>query len=99
MNRVSLGAQSFDGATLAALGRIHSAQETRVAAQELHAAGIENFNLDLMYALPGQDVAARRARCGGGAGARSPRTLSHYQLTLEPGHGVRGAAAAAARRR
>ena len=53
---MSLGAQSFDGATLAALGRIHSAQETRVAAQELHAAGIENFNLDLMYALPGQDV-------------------------------------------
>ena len=57
VNRVSLGAQSFDAATLTALGRIHSPQETRIAAQELHAAGIENFNLDLMYALPGQDVA------------------------------------------
>ena len=39
------------------LGRIHSPDETRRAARELHAAGLENFNLDLMYALPGQDLA------------------------------------------
>lgn len=84
VNRVSLGAQSFDGATLTALGRIHSPQETRVAAQELHAAGIENFNLDLMYALPGQDVAAA-LRDVEEALALKPAHLSHYQLTLEPG--------------
>jgi len=56
LTRVSLGAQSFDAARLAVLGRIHSADETRRAAEELHAAGLDNFNLDLMYALPQQDV-------------------------------------------
>ena len=58
INRVSLGAQSFDDVRLAALGRIHSADETRRAAAELHAAGIDNFNIDLMYGLPGQDADA-----------------------------------------
>ena len=47
---------------LQTLGRIHSSDETRRAAAELHAAGLTNFNLDLMYALPGQDVAGARAR-------------------------------------
>ena len=84
VNRVSLGAQSFDGPTLTALGRIHSPQETRIAAQELHAAGLANFNLDLMYALPGQDVAAA-VRDVEEALALAPAHLSHYQLTLEPG--------------
>ena len=59
VTRVSLGAQSFDAQRLARLGRIHSPDDTRVAAAELHAAGLTNFNLDLMYALPGQDVPAR----------------------------------------
>ena len=67
-----------------ALGRIHSPAETRRAAEELHAAGLSNFNLDLMYALPGQDVAGARARLEQ-ALALSPAHLSHYQLTLEPG--------------
>jgi oxygen-independent coproporphyrinogen-3 oxidase len=84
VNRVSLGAQSFDEKTLGALGRIHSPAETRRAAQELHAAGIENFNLDLMYALPGQDLAAA-LRDVEEALALSPAHLSHYQLTMEPG--------------
>ncbi len=84
VNRVSLGAQSFDAATLAVLGRIHSPQETRRAAQELHAAGLENFNIDLMYALPGQDPAGA-LRDVEEALALGPAHLSHYQLTLEPG--------------
>jgi putative oxygen-independent coproporphyrinogen III oxidase len=84
VNRVSLGAQSFDAATLTALGRIHSPRETQVAAQELHAAGLANFNLDLMYALPGQDAAAA-LRDVEEALALGPAHLSHYQLTLEPG--------------
>jgi putative oxygen-independent coproporphyrinogen III oxidase len=84
VNRVSLGAQSFDSSTLQVLGRIHSPDETRRAAQELHAAGLTNFNLDLMYALPGQDVAAALADVES-ALALKPTHLSHYQLTLEPG--------------
>jgi putative oxygen-independent coproporphyrinogen III oxidase len=84
VNRVSLGAQSFDAAQLEKLGRIHSPAETTRAAEELHAAGLPNFNLDLMYALPGQD-AAGAARDVEQALALSPAHLSHYQLTLEPG--------------
>jgi putative oxygen-independent coproporphyrinogen III oxidase len=84
VTRVSLGAQSFDAARLQALGRIHSPAETRVAAAELHAAGLGNFNLDLMYALPGQDVNAA-LRDLSEALALAPAHVSHYQLTLEPG--------------
>jgi len=84
VNRVSLGAQSFDAAKLAALGRIHSPEETRRAAEELHAAGLDNFNLDLMYALPRQDVHGAVADIEQ-ALALDPAHLSHYQLTLEPG--------------
>ena len=61
INRVSLGAQSFDPTMLERLGRIHSAQETRLAVAELRSAGLDNFNLDLMYALPGQDLAGALA--------------------------------------
>ena len=84
VTRVSLGAQSFAPEQLAALGRIHSPAETRRAAAELHAAGIANFNLDLMYGLPGQQVAAA-VRDVEDALALAPAHLSHYQLTLEPG--------------
>jgi len=84
INRVSLGAQSFDARQLEVLGRIHSPAETTRAAEELHAAGLSNFNLDLMYALPGQDTAGA-ARDVEQALALFPAHLSHYQLTLEPG--------------
>jgi putative oxygen-independent coproporphyrinogen III oxidase len=84
VTRVSLGAQSFDQARLTTLGRIHSPAETRRAAAELHAAGLTNFNLDLMYALPGQDVAGA-VRDLEEALALAPAQVSHYQLTLEPG--------------
>ena len=84
VNRVSLGAQSFDARQLETLGRIHSPAETTRAAEELHAAGLSNFNLDLMYSLPGQN-AAGAARDVEQALALAPAHLSHYQLTLEPG--------------
>jgi oxygen-independent coproporphyrinogen-3 oxidase len=84
VSRISLGAQSFDARQLEALGRIHSPEETRRAAEELHAAGIDNFNLDLMYALPGQDAAAA-VRDVDAALSLAPAHLSHYELTLEPG--------------
>ena len=84
VNRVSLGAQSFDERQLRTLGRIHSADETRRAAEELHASGLANFNLDLMYALPGQspDEAERDLR---EALALAPAHVSQYHLTIEPG--------------
>ena len=84
VTRVSLGAQSFDARQLAVLGRIHSADETRRAAEELHAAGLSNFNLDLMYALPGQTAAEAEADVRE-ALALQPTHLSQYHLTIEPG--------------
>jgi putative oxygen-independent coproporphyrinogen III oxidase len=84
LSRVSLGAQTFDPRRLEALGRIHSPDETRRAASELHAAGLDNFNLDLMYALPGQDVDGA-VRDLEEALALEPAHLSHYQLTIEAG--------------
>ena len=56
------------------LGRIHSADETRRAAEELHAAGLDNFNLDLMYALPEQDARRRARRRRAALRTRSRRT-------------------------
>ena len=84
VTRVSLGAQSFNAGKLAVLGRIHSPADTRRAAAELHAAGLDNFNLDLMYGLPDQSVddAEDDVRS---ALQLQPAHLSHYQLTLEPG--------------
>jgi putative oxygen-independent coproporphyrinogen III oxidase len=84
VNRVSLGAQTFDHRRLVALGRVHSPQETFRAAEELHAAGLGNFNLDLMYALPEQQP-ADALRDVEQALALGPAHISHYQLTLEPG--------------
>jgi oxygen-independent coproporphyrinogen-3 oxidase len=84
INRVSLGAQSFDPAQLARLGRIHSAADTQRAVDELHASGLTNFNLDLMYGLPQQTVAQALTDIGR-AVALQPAHLSVYQLTLEPG--------------
>ena len=84
INRVSLGAQSFDAGRLAALGRIHGPEEIGMAVAELKSAGIANFNLDLMYALPGQTTATALSDLRS-ALALSPAHLSHYQLTLEPG--------------
>ncbi len=84
INRVSLGAQTFSPRALERLGRIHSPDDTLRAVDELRTAEIDNFNLDLMYALPLQTleeaVADVAAAC-----ALGPRHISHYQLTLEPG--------------
>jgi oxygen-independent coproporphyrinogen-3 oxidase len=84
INRVSLGAQSFEPGQLQALGRIHDGADTYRAVGELEAAGIANFNLDLMYALPRQTVAQALADVAA-AVALAPAHISHYQLTLEPG--------------
>jgi oxygen-independent coproporphyrinogen-3 oxidase len=84
INRVSLGAQSFDAAALTALGRIHSPEDTQRAVAELRAAGIVNFNLDLMYALPRQSPESARHDVLT-AIELQPTHISYYQLTLEAG--------------
>ena len=82
VTRLSIGVQSFDDARLHALGRVHDAAQARAAIDEAKAA-FATFNVDLMYALPGQtpvecaaDVAA--------ALAFAPPHLSIYHLTIEP---------------
>ncbi len=84
INRVSLGAQTFDPQALERLGRIHSAEDTHRAVEELRAAKLDNFNLDLMYALPQQtpETALKDVAI---ACALAPAHISYYQLTLEPG--------------
>ncbi|HEY2416562.1 MAG TPA: radical SAM family heme chaperone HemW [Steroidobacteraceae bacterium] len=84
INRVSLGAQSFDDRALQQLGRIHAAADTQRAVAELRSAGIDNFNLDLMYGLPQQNVAGALADIDH-ALRLEPAHISHYELTLEPG--------------
>jgi putative oxygen-independent coproporphyrinogen III oxidase len=84
VNRVSLGAQTFNEAQLKLLGRIHGADDIGRAVEELRQARLDNFNLDLMYGLPAQSVsqAIEDLEC---ALALQPAHLSQYQLTLEPG--------------
>jgi putative oxygen-independent coproporphyrinogen III oxidase len=84
INRVSLGAQSFDANALKALGRIHSADDTQRAVEELKAAKLGNFNLDLMYALP-QQTLEQALNDVEIACSLQPAHISYYQLTLEPG--------------
>ncbi len=83
VNRISFGVQSFDNDKLHRLGRIHSSQEASDAVRQAQDAGIDNINIDLMYALPEQtlDGALDDVRR---AVALAPTHLSHYQLTLEP---------------
>jgi putative oxygen-independent coproporphyrinogen III oxidase len=81
VNRVSLGVQALDDAALAALGRLHSAEEA-LAAVAIARAAFPRYSFDLIYARPGQTVAAWRdelARAIGEAGDH----LSLYQLTIE----------------
>ncbi|WP_445322989.1 radical SAM family heme chaperone HemW [Ramlibacter sp. AN1133] len=82
ITRLSVGVQSFDDAKLRALGRVHDSRQA-VAALEEAAASFETFNLDLMYALPGQTLAELEADVTQ-ALALAPPHLSIYHLTIEP---------------
>jgi oxygen-independent coproporphyrinogen-3 oxidase len=82
VNRLSIGVQSFDDAKLAALGRVHDGAQARAAIEEARAC-FDTFNLDLMYALPGQSLAELDADLQQ-ALAFSPPHLSIYHLTIEP---------------
>lgn len=82
VNRLSLGIQSFDDSRLAAIGRVHGRDEALRAAEGA-ARHFDTFNLDLMYALPGQDMAGVLSDLDT-ALAFAPPHLSCYHLTLEP---------------
>jgi putative oxygen-independent coproporphyrinogen III oxidase len=82
VTRLSIGVQSFDNVKLRALGRVHDGTQARAAIDE--ARGVfETFNLDLMYALPGQSLAEFDADLQS-ALAFEPPHLSVYHLTIEP---------------
>ena len=84
VNRLSLGAQSFDDALLTALGRIHTAAQTGEAVRMAREAGFGNVSLDLMYALPGQSMAQWRDTLDA-AVALGVEHISAYSLIVEPG--------------
>ncbi len=83
INRLSIGIQSFNAACLQALGRIHNDTEAHRAVELARTAGFDNINLDLMFGLPGQDVAGALADLQL-AIDKQPAHISWYQLTLEP---------------
>lgn len=84
VNRISMGAQSFAPAKLAALGRLHSGEEVERAVENIRRAGFERFNVDLIFAVESEtleqwETDLRRAL------ALRPSHLSAYALTIEPG--------------
>lgn len=82
INRLSIGIQSFNARHLQALGRIHDGDEARRAV-DIAASNFDNFNLDLMYALPAQTLDEARQDVQT-AISYAPPHLSLYHLTMEP---------------
>ena len=83
-NRLSIGVQSFDDEELVVLDRVHTAAQARDAFAAARAAGFDNVNLDLIYGLPEQPLAAWQ-RSLEQALALAPEHLSLYALTVEEG--------------
>lgn len=84
VNRLSLGAQSFDDGLLKSLGRIHTAAQIGEAVAMAREAGFDNINLDLMYALPGQTADQWRDTLDA-AVSQGVEHLSAYSLIVEEG--------------
>ena len=82
VTRLSIGVQSFNDAHLSALGRVHDRAQALAAAQEA-AEAFDSFNLDIMYALPGQTLQDLEQDIETALGLQ-PHHISIYQLTLEP---------------
>lgn len=83
INRLSIGVQSFNDQSLAALGRIHDSKHAIKALETAHKVGFKNINLDLMFGLPHQTEKTARNDVAT-AIALEPSHISYYQLTLEP---------------
>lgn len=84
VNRISIGAQSFQPHLLKFLGRLHSVEETREALRIIQQAGFKNFNLDLIYASLGQSLSDLKVDLEEALSFHPPH-LSLYNLTLEEG--------------
>jgi oxygen-independent coproporphyrinogen-3 oxidase len=83
VNRLNIGAQSFQEKNLAMLGRIHSAKQAHAALSSARRAGFDDVGLDLMYGLPGQAFQDWSADLGS-ALAHGPEHIACYMLTVEP---------------
>lgn len=83
VNRLSFGGQSFNDSLLQKIGRIHNSDDIVRAVTDASAAGVSNFNIDLMHGLPGQSIAMALDDLGAAIRLK-PTHISWYQLTLEP---------------
>ena len=97
VDRVSLGIQSFDDTTLRRLGRAHRAREGRRTLAACRAAGFARLSLDLIFAAPGQDLAAFDARARG-RDRRGARARLGLRAHARAGHAVRARGGARAAR-
>jgi oxygen-independent coproporphyrinogen III oxidase len=84
VNRVSVGVQSFDDTLLRRLGRAHRAGEARATLEAARRAGFDDVSLDLIFGVPGQDLAALH-RDLDAALAFAPEHVSAYTLSVEAG--------------
>jgi oxygen-independent coproporphyrinogen-3 oxidase len=84
VDRVSLGAQSFQPRLLGVLERVASPDDVRRAVQTLRDAGLDNISLDLIYGIPGQEPADLDLDLAE-ALALEPEHVSAYELEAKPG--------------
>ena len=83
INRLSIGIQTFNDTLLTRLGRVHSGGEALKAAEIAQQSGFDNFNLDLMFGLPGANPEDSQSDVATAISLK-PTHISFYQLTLEP---------------
>jgi len=84
VNRISMGAQSFNDRTLKILGRVHNANKIYESFSVLRKVGFSNINIDLMFSLPGESVKDTMNSLKK-AIALGPEHISYYSLTIEKG--------------
>lgn len=83
VNRISIGVQSFSDTELKILGRMHSGRDAATVLNDVTQAGFDNFNLDLIYGLPGQTMSAWRDNLKLAVDF-NPQHISAYLLQLDP---------------
>ncbi|RIL07403.1 MAG: coproporphyrinogen III oxidase [Proteobacteria bacterium] len=84
VNRLSLGAQTFDSGLLRTLGRLHAPEDVETGVELAKACGLDNINLDLIYGIPGQSIELLKGDLQR-AIKLAPRHISAYGLTIEKG--------------
>lgn len=84
INRISIGAQSFNDRMLKKIGRIHTKKDILTAYQLAREAGFKNINIDIMFGLPGESRKEFRQTLSELISLK-PEHISLYALTIEPG--------------